>query len=95
MVTLKNDFDPIGCTVLVRSQLAGAFTWHQFKVHAVTGADKNIPNPDGPTIHMEIAEKNRGGLQQFISLPLSAFDQRVLSLDATDQFWEMGKTIAA
>lgn len=90
---LKKDIDPIGKKVLVKTQIRGVITWHEYKVHTVTGADENVPNPDGPIIHMELNEKNGISLQQYISLPLSAFPG--LCQSSGVQFWESGKTIAA
>ena len=100
MVKIKKGIDPIGTSQLIRMQLAGAYTWQQYKVIEVTGDATNTPNQDAPIIWMELAEKNPGTLQQFISLPLSAFgvgepNQRVMPLEGTDKFWESGKTIAA
>lgn len=100
MATLKREIDPIGTFQLVRIQLAGGYTWHKYKVIEVTGDATNTPNQDAPIIWMELAEKNPGTLHQFISLPLSAFgvgepNQRVMPLEGTDKFWEIGKSIAA
>lgn len=92
-MNLKKGIDPIGAKVLVKTQIRGVITWHEYKVHTVTGADENVPNPDGPIIHMELNEKNGISLQQYISLPLSAFPG--LCQASGIQFWERGKTIAA
>lgn len=89
MVTLKDDFDPIGCTVLVRCKVNGEdFTWCEFKVHDMTGKINE------PMLHMEVNEK-QNGLQQFLTLPLKSFDQRVFSLWPEDQFWTVQNAILA
>ena len=89
MVTLKDDFDPIGCTVLVRCKVNGEdFTWCEFKVHDMTGESIS------PILHMEVTEKEPG-LQQFLTLPLKSFDQRVFSLWPEDQFWTVQNAIPA
>jgi hypothetical protein len=93
MATLKKDIDPIGAKVLVKTQIRGTITWHEYKVHTVTGADENVPNPDGPIIHMELNEKNGISLQQYISLPLSAFPG--LCRPSGAAFWESVKFVAA
>jgi hypothetical protein len=87
---LKKGINPIGQKVLVKTQISGTITWHEYKVHTVTGADENVPNPDGPIIHMELNERNGIGVQQYISLPLSAFGS--LCLPSVDAFWEPTKT---
>ena len=90
---LKKGINPIGKKVLVKTQIVGVITWHEYKVHTVTGADENVPNPDGPTIHMELNEKNGISLQQYISLPLSAFPG--LCQSSGVPFWESEKVVAA
>lgn len=100
MLKIKKHINPIGTFQLVRIQLAGGYTWHKYKVIEVTGNASNTQNQDSPIIWMELAEKNPGTLQQFISLPLSAFgvdgpNQCVMQRDWTDKFWESGETIAA
>lgn len=92
---LKKGINPIGTAQLVRVQIKAGYTWHKYNVLEVTGDATNTPSQDSPIIWMELAEKNPGTLQQFISLPLSVFPQRVLPNDAGDKFWEEGKTVAA
>ena len=97
---LKKGINRIGTENLVRMKLAGGYTWHQYKVIEVTGDATNTPNEGGPVIWFELAEKNGGNLQQFFSLPLSAFgvgepSQRVMPLEQSDRFWDDVKTVAA
>jgi hypothetical protein len=100
MLKIKKDINPIGTFQLVRIQLAGGYTWHKYKVIEVTGNASNTPNQDSPIICMDLAEKNPGTLQQFISLPLSVFgvgepNQRVMPLEGTDKFWYDDKVVEA
>lgn len=100
MLKIKKYINPIGTFQVVRIQLAGVYTWHKYKVIEVTGDATNTPNQDAPTIWMELAEINPGTLQQFISLPLSAFgvgepNQRVMPLEGTDKFWYDDKVVEA
>ena len=89
MVTLKDDLDPIGCTVLVRCKVNGHdFQWNEFKVHSITGEDTE------PILHMEVDYKE-DGIQSFLTLPLKSFDQRVFSLWPEDQFWTVQNAIPA
>lgn len=89
---IKKDINPVGTIQLVRLQNGGPYTWHKFKVIAVTGASSNTPSPDGPTVYMEVAERKQDWMQQYITLPLSAFDQRVIAESKDDLFWEQTKT---
>ena len=89
---LRKDFNPVGTSQLIRLQLRGQFTWHKYTVLEVTGGKINMPNEGNPVIWMELAEKNGGTFQQFISLPLSVFGQRVLPLTEGDKFWEEVKS---
>ena len=91
---LKKGINPIGTTQRVRMQFKAEYSWHRYNVLEVTGDANNTPNDGGPVIWMELAEKNAGTLQQFISLPLSVFPQRVQPNEAGDKFWEDGKTVA-
>jgi len=87
--------DPIGTIQLVRMQLAGNFTWHKYRVIAATGLSKSAPSPDGPIIYMEAAERVSQGLDNFLTLPLSSFEGRVLCETKADKFWQDEKTIDA
>lgn len=92
MTKIKNGSNPAGKTVLVRCQVNGNFTWHKYNVLDVTGAQHNAPANGSPVVFMQLAEKNpEGRLQEYISLPLSAFGQRVLAESDTDKFWEFEK----
>lgn len=89
MVTLKENFDPIGCAVLVRCKANGEdFRWCEFKVHDISNESIS------PMLHMEVNEKENG-LQQFLTLPLKSFDQRVFSLNPEDQFWAVQNAVQA
>ncbi len=72
-------------------QVKAEYTWHNYTVFEVTGDATNTPNQDPPIIWMELTEKNPGTLQQFISLPLSVFPQRVMPNEAGDKFWDGDK----
>jgi hypothetical protein len=89
MITLKKDIDPIGCIVLVRCKVNGEdFQWSEFKVHDISNESIS------PLLHMEVNE-NEPGLQQFLTLPLTSFDQRVFSLCPEDQFWTVQNAVQA
>lgn len=92
---IKKGVDPVGTTQLVRFQTNNEYYWHKYLVIEVTGAAENTPNQDSPVIWMELAERNPGTIPQFVSLPLSAFDQRVLCNTNEDKFWTNRKTVAA
>lgn len=88
---IKKGADPIGTNHLVRMQSAALMTWHKYEVVAVTDAATNMPNEKDPVVFFELAEKNPGHLQQFFSLPLSAFPNRVVPNAESDKFWEEQK----
>lgn len=88
MIKIKKGVNPVGTTQLIRQQVPTKFAWHKYNVIEVTGSGNFTPSEDGPIIWMELAEKNPGMLQQFISLPLSVFHQRVLPNEKADKFWE-------
>lgn len=90
---IKKGVNPVGTALLVRMQLKAGYTWHKYNVLEVTGDATNSPNQDGPIVWMELGEKNPGTLQQFISLPLSVFSQRVLPNGEGDKFWEETKSV--
>jgi len=90
---IKDGVDPIGKKVLVKTQISGTVTWHEYKVHTVTGNHANIPNPDGPIIHMEINERRGIDCDQYVTLPLSAF--RTLCRPSGEAFWQDEKTVNA
>lgn len=85
-IRIKKGVNPIGAKVLVKTQIAGTITWHEYKVHTVTGAHENAPNPDGPIIHMEINERRGINIDQYVSLPLSSFSE--LCKPSGVEFWE-------
>lgn len=92
MTKIKRGVNPAGKTVLVRCQVNGNFSWHKYNVLDATGHHDNLPANGSPVMYMQLAEKNpEGRLQEYIALPLSAFDQRVLAESDTDKFWEFEK----
>lgn len=93
-IKIKKGVNPVETFQLVRLQIAAAYEWHKYKVIAVTGAKQNEPNQDGAVIWMELAEKSNGRAQEYFSMPLSCFDQRVLPNTEADKFWEQVKTVA-
>lgn len=92
-IKIKKGFNPVLTFQLVRLQIAAAYEWHKYKVIEVTGAKQNEPNQDGAVIWMELAEKSNGLAQEYFSLPLSCFDQRVLPNTEADKFWEQTKSV--
>ena len=83
--------DAIDKKLIVRIIGKNNTTWHRYKVIGITGASTNVPNADSPTVFMELAERNPGHLQTFISLPISAFESRVLAESKEDYFWNPKK----
>ena len=92
-IKIKKGRTPIGTFQLVRLQIAAAYEWHKYKVIAATGIAKNEPNQDGAVIWMELAEKSNGRAQEYFSLPLSCFDQRVMPNTEADKFLEQVKSV--
>ena len=95
MIRIKKEVNPVSIPVLVKFQVAARDAWHKYQIIEVTGDQKNAPNQDGPILWMELAEKNTGLLAQYISLPLSVFEGRVLPYGEMEPFWENVKTIQA
>lgn len=92
-MNIKPNSNPIGTTQIVRSQsVDGGYNWHKYKVISITGHAPFAPNAE-PIVHMELVERQPGHLQQFVSLPLNAFDQRVMSNTPEDQFWTSPKGV--
>lgn len=92
MTKLKSGVNPKGKSVLVRCQVNGNFSWHKYNVLDATGHHDNTPANGSPVVFMQLSEKNpEGRLQEYVALPLSAFDQRVLAESADDKFWEFEK----
>lgn len=85
---MNPNIEPVGTVQLVQSQLPGGrITWNRYHVIGVTGNAKHAPSADGPTIHMELGERQPGHLQQYLSMPLFLFDKRVMANTVEDQFW--------
>lgn len=92
MSIIKILSDPTGTFQLVRMiATKGEATWHRYRVIATTGAATHAPSPDGSVVYLELAERNPGWLQSYISLPLTAFDSRVVAVSKDDKFWGSGK----
>jgi len=58
MIKIAKGIDPIETRQLVRTHLAGGFSWIPYRVYAVTGNATHAPSPDGPIIYLELVDKH-------------------------------------